>query len=188
MTIPNALSVFRLLSSFVLPFLAYYQQSQACAWLLLAMWISDWLDGKLARLLHQRSELGAHLDSLGDVLLYVAAVPSLLWLRPDFIEQQWPWLLAVGVSYALNVLFSAARFRKPPAHHTRTAKTCWLLGGIGLMVLFFSGPQWPALVAAAGAFLANLEGMAVTFVLPEARTDVGSLWHVLQERKGPEGE
>ena len=41
------------------------------------------LDGQLARRLHQRSKLGAELDSLADNLLVPSALAWLVLLRPE---------------------------------------------------------------------------------------------------------
>ncbi|MGE4554074.1 MAG: CDP-alcohol phosphatidyltransferase family protein [Desulfovibrionaceae bacterium] len=68
-TIPNLLTVSRILLTpgFVM---AYVQQRFDLAWLLFAVaGLTDALDGILARLLHQRSRLGSMLDPLADKVL-----------------------------------------------------------------------------------------------------------------------
>jgi cardiolipin synthase (CMP-forming) len=77
-TIPNALSVLRLLG--VPLFLWLMLGPEADAWavaVLAAGGISDWLDGKLARLLNQYSRLGAVLDPAVDRLYILAALVGL---------------------------------------------------------------------------------------------------------------
>lgn len=71
-TIPNILTMFRimLVPGFVIGFVSE-RIGLACALFVLAG-ITDALDGTLARLLHQRTRLGAMLDPLADKLLIVA--------------------------------------------------------------------------------------------------------------------
>lgn len=72
-TIPNMLTVSRILLTpgFVM---AYATQNFRLAWLLFAVaGFTDALDGALARLLKQRSQLGAMLDPLADKVLLVTS-------------------------------------------------------------------------------------------------------------------
>jgi len=61
--------------------------------------LSDVVDGLLARWLGQTSELGARLDSTGDLLLYVVLPICGIWLRPDFVRAEIGWFgVAVGAA------------------------------------------------------------------------------------------
>jgi cardiolipin synthase len=89
-TIPNALSVLRLLG--VPLFLWLILGPHADGWALVVLMISgitDYLDGKLARALHQTSKLGTLLDPAAD-RLYILATILALTIR-DIV----PWELAV---------------------------------------------------------------------------------------------
>lgn len=97
LTVPNALSVLRLLG--VPLFLWLALGPKADGWAIVVLGVSsftDWLDGKLARLLHQTSRLGALLDPAADRLYIVA---TLLALSSRHII---PWWLA-GVLVARDV-------------------------------------------------------------------------------------
>ncbi len=65
--LPNLLSLFRLLLSFVIPLFWFARVSQEILFTLIFLGaLSDTLDGNLARLLKQKSELGKILDPLAD--------------------------------------------------------------------------------------------------------------------------
>lgn len=67
MKIPNLLSLYRLLISFVIPFLWISEVSFELIFILIVTGVlSDTLDGNLARLLKQRTSLGKILDPLAD--------------------------------------------------------------------------------------------------------------------------
>jgi cardiolipin synthase (CMP-forming) len=80
-TIPNAISLARLLGVPVFLWLVLGVDSKAGDWwaigLLLASSASDWLDGKIARALNQQSRLGEVLDPAADRLYIVATIVAL---------------------------------------------------------------------------------------------------------------
>jgi cardiolipin synthase (CMP-forming) len=80
-TIPNAISLARLLGVPVFLWLVLGVDSRAGDWwavgLLLASSASDWLDGKIARALNQQSRLGELLDPAADRLYIVATIVAL---------------------------------------------------------------------------------------------------------------
>ncbi len=102
-TIPNAISVARLAGVPVFLWLVLGPRSQAGDWwavgLLIAAGLSDWLDGKIARALHQESRLGQVLDPAAD-RLYIVATLAALAIR-DII----PWWL-VGLLAARELLLA----------------------------------------------------------------------------------
>lgn len=81
LTIPNAISVARLAGVPVFLWLVLGLRSPTGDWcaigLLIAAGVSDWLDGKIARALHQQSRLGQLLDPAADRLYIVATVVAL---------------------------------------------------------------------------------------------------------------
>jgi cardiolipin synthase (CMP-forming) len=103
-TIPNAISVARLAGVPVFLWLVLGRRTAADDWwavgLLIASGISDWLDGKIARALHQQSRLGQLLDPAADRLYIVAPVVALA------IRAIIPWWL-VALLAAREVLMAA---------------------------------------------------------------------------------
>jgi cardiolipin synthase len=80
-TIPNAISVARLIGVPVFLWLVLGVQTKAGDWwavgLLMASGFSDWLDGKIARALNQQTRLGQLLDPAADRLYIVATIVAL---------------------------------------------------------------------------------------------------------------
>ena len=77
-TVPNALSVLRLLGVPLFLWLALGPHADGWAIIVLAISsVTDWLDGKLARLLNQTSRLGQLLDPAADRLYIIATVIAL---------------------------------------------------------------------------------------------------------------
>jgi cardiolipin synthase (CMP-forming) len=81
MTIPNVISFARLAGVPVFLWLVLGVRTQAGDWwalgLLAAAGLSDWLDGKIARAMHQQSRIGELLDPAADRLYIVCTVVAL---------------------------------------------------------------------------------------------------------------
>ena len=69
LTVPNVIVALRVLGLGPLLWAAHAGHRQAFLWIMLALILSDWVDGKLAVLLDQETELGARIDSLADALM-----------------------------------------------------------------------------------------------------------------------
>ncbi len=109
-TIPNAISMARLIGVPVFLWLVLGVQTMAGDWwavgLLMLSGFSDWLDGKIARALNQQSRLGEILDPAADRLYIVATVIALAvrdiipwWLVALLAARE---LLMAGVLLALR--------------------------------------------------------------------------------------
>jgi cardiolipin synthase len=135
-TVPNALSVLRLLGVPLFLWLLLGPHADGWAIVVLALsGVSDWADGKLARLLDQGSRLGALLDPAAD-RLYIVATLVALAIR-DVIPL---WLVAVlvGRELVLGVtLLVLRRYGYPPlqVHYLGKAATFLLLYAFPILLL-----------------------------------------------------
>src|SRR5580658_3936954 len=150
-TIPNAISLARLLGVPVFLWLVLGVDSKAGDWwaigLLIAASASDWLDGKIARALNQGSRLGQVLDPAAD-RLYIAATIVALAVRAII-----PWwlvgVLAVRelvVGGALAVLKRRAGFGTLQVSLVGKAATLCLLYAFPLLFLG-DHPGWGGTLA-----------------------------------------
>lgn len=135
-TIPNVLSVIRLLLVPVFLWLVLGPQQDELALLVLVLsGVTDYLDGKLARRLDQTSALGAILDPVADRLFILAVVIG-LWQR-DIIPL---WLMVV-LPLRDVFLFSLVPFLRTrgysslPVHFLGKAATAALLYALPLLLL-----------------------------------------------------
>jgi cardiolipin synthase (CMP-forming) len=135
-TVPNALSVLRLLG--VPLFLWLLLGPEADGWAIVVLMlagISDWADGKIARVLDQGSRLGTLLDPAADRLYIVAA---LLALALREIVPLWLVSLMVLREFVLGVLLLVLRRYGYPAlqvHYLGKAATFILLYAFPLLLI-----------------------------------------------------
>lgn len=178
-TIPNIICALRLLGSIVLFGVAINSKPQLFAVIFIVLSLSDWIDGKLARWLNQRSEFGARFDSFADSVLYGALFFGLFWLKWNVMKAEAAWWIVALLSYVLTTSFGLCKFGKIPSYHTYGAKTTqWLILGAALALLL-DYSTWPYRIAMIGVTLTNLEATAMTWILKEWRADVLTILHVL---------
>lgn len=183
-TVPNALGVLRLLASPWLVVLGGEGRRIAFLLLFLGITFTDWLDGKLAVWLDQRSPFGARLDTVADVVMYATLVVGLGWLEGPVLVSEWPWMAAAVASYLVSCGVAVAKFGRFPSYHTRSAKTSWLLVLLAVVALVAGRWVWPLRIAALAVTSANAEAVLLTRTLEAPREDVPSLFDVLRERRG----
>jgi cardiolipin synthase len=135
-TVPNALSVLRLLGVPLFLWLLLGPHADGWAIAVLALsGITDWADGKLARWLDQSSRLGALLDPAADRLYIVA---TLIALAVREVVPLWLVLLLVGREAVLGVaLLVLRRHGYPPlqVHYLGKAATFLLLYAFPFLLL-----------------------------------------------------
>lgn len=135
-TIPNALSVLRLLGVPVFLYLLLGPHADLWALLILAVsGFTDWLDGVLARKLNQMSQFGALLDPAAD-RLYILATLFGLVLR--HVIPLWLAIVIVGRDLILGItlpLLRRAGYGPPAVHYLGKAATFCLLYAFPLLLL-----------------------------------------------------
>lgn len=136
LTVPNALSLLRLLGVPLFLWLVLVPEADVWAFVVLAVAsATDWLDGALARALDQRSRLGILLDPLAD-RLYIAATLLGLAFRSLI---PW-WLVGILVARELMLLCLLPSLRRSgrialPVTYVGKAGTFCLLWGFPLLLL-----------------------------------------------------
>jgi CDP-diacylglycerol--glycerol-3-phosphate 3-phosphatidyltransferase len=160
-TLPNALSVLRLLG--VPVFLWLLLGPEEDGWALVILMVSgftDWLDGKLARWLDQGSRLGALLDPAAD-RLYIVCTLVALALRE--IVPLWVVVLLLGRELVLGVmLLVLRRYGYPPLQVHYLGKAATLLLLYAFPVLLIADGEGPlAAVAEPFAWALTIWGTAL---------------------------
>jgi cardiolipin synthase len=151
LTVPNALSVIRLVLVPVFLWLLLVEHADAWATgLLMFTGASDWADGKIARLMNQSSRLGELLDPLVD-RIYMVTIPIAFALR-HFV----PWwfvIVLIGRDGLLAATLPALRSRglnALPVTYIGKGATFALMSGFPLILLGQFDGLWSRVVFAIG--------------------------------------
>jgi cardiolipin synthase len=183
LTVPNVICFVRLVGSFAMFGLALANLPTWFVGMFVVLTISDWIDGRLARWLHQRSDFGARLDSFADAALYTALLLGCLVLKWQVVWQELWWVGTGLSSYALSTTFGLIKYGRVPSYHTFAAKKTQALVLLAGIALVLDWSVWPFRIASVAVTLTNLETTALTWVLPKWQADVSSLWRVLRNKQ-----
>jgi len=148
---------------------------------LVAAVLSDVFDGVIARRLGIATVALRRLDSAADSTFYAAALFAAWHLHPEVITGHAVALGALAVLEGARYVVDLVKFRREASYHMWSSK----LWGLALFAGFFSllamdsAGAFVALAIYAG-IVADVEGLAISLVLREWRTDVPTLFHALQ--------
>ena len=183
--LPNAISIARIGATLILLASVALGRAELFRWLLLACLLSDIVDGLIARGFNLTSKLGATLDSVADILMMSIGMLGLVVFQRSFVMGHLGGLLLVVGFYLVEVAASLWRYGKVSSFHTLLARIAAYMAGIFVISLLFWGYHGWLFYMTVGVYVVELcEEMALIWLLPEWRSDVGGLLRVL--RNAPE--
>lgn len=169
----NLISIYRIIAIPFLLMMIIYDQRFLFSVLLMISLVSDIADGIIARALKLQTELGARLDSIGDMGTYLTSVIALFAFELQFIKSN---IVAIGiviVLYAIEAIIALTKFGKISSFHTILCKVAAYCQGIFMVVLFlYNFQSWLFYPTVIVSSLAYLEEIAIVFILPENRSNV----------------
>lgn len=154
----------------------------ALALALVAGFVSDVLDGVVARRAGVVTPHLRRLDSAVDTVFYLG-VAYACWHRhaAELRPLALPILIVIGAE-ALNYGAAYARFRREASYHAWSARLWGLLLFVSLLLLLATGRATLLPVALLAGIVAQVETFAITLVLSRWRHDVPSMWHARRLR------
>ena len=178
--LPNFVSVIRILMAPVLIYFAVTQQPNWFIGMLLFTMFTDVLDGFLARTLHQITEMGSHLDSWGDFVIYntMAVCAWILW--PDILQREMLYFIIIVLSFILPAITGFIKFQRFTSYHTWSVKLAVFVTVVSYVLLFAGLLDWPFRVAAVFCLYAAIEEIAITLLIHHEHVDVRTVWQALR--------
>ena len=178
--LPNLVSFIRILMAPVLFYFAFTQQPYWFIGVLIFAVFTDVLDGFLARTLNQITEMGSHLDSWGDFVIYstMAICAWILW--PNIIQRELLYFIIIVLSFILPVLIGFIKFHAFTSYHTWSVKLAVAITIAGYILLFTDLLGWPFRIAALFCLYAAMEEIAITLLIPREHVDVRTVWQALK--------
>lgn len=178
--LPNAVSFLRILMAPVLFYFALTQQPNWFIGTLLFAEFTDVLDGFLARTLNQITEMGSHLDSWGDFVIYatIAICAWILW--PDILQREIVYFIIIVLCFTLPALIGFIKFHAFTSYHTWSVKLAVAITVVAYLLLFTGLLDWPFRVAALFCLYAAIEEIAITLLIHHEHVDVRSVWQAIK--------
>ena len=177
-TIPNLLSLYRLLTVPVLFYVASTGNETLFFYWFLFNMFTDALDGFIARKFNMQTELGAKLDSIADFAMYLLAMYALIRFK-WYVLEPYKYSFYLMIFYYLFIdIFSLIKFKEVSSLHLISAKINGVIQGLFFFMLFTIGLipayYWFMFILATLAFIEN---MYFLFKLKKMRSDLkGIFW------------
>ena len=185
--IPNLLSSLRLALGPLLLHVAWRGDQEGFLVILILAFLLDLIDGPIARLTGQVTELGPKLDSWADFSIYVALPIGAWWLWPEIIIRERIYVGLAVASVLLPTIVGLVKFRRPTSYHTWLTKLAVVCMAPSVILLLMEGPAWPFRLSAVIAILAGIEEILISIISKDSRSDAKTIIHVLDGKrvKGP---
>jgi cardiolipin synthase len=185
LNVPNILSIYRLVSFPVIAYIAIQGYERLFFWMLLINFITDILDGLIARTFNLQTKIGAKIDSIADFGTYLLVFLGIyLFKADDFLPHIVSFSIFIGLFIFAHVL-SLIKFGRMPSFHLYSWKIGGYIQGIFFIVLFSSH----GFITAFYYFmliwggLAFLEHITIQLMISEMISNAKGLYWVLKSRK-----
>ncbi len=176
--IPNIISYLRIASAPVLLYLAYLGLRLPFLVVLIIALATDALDGYVARRFDAATNLGAKLDSFGDMAIYFAMPWCAWWLLPHFMHAEAIFVLIAFGGYVLPMIVGFLKFKTIPSYHTWGSKISAHVMAYAIVLVFLTGITMFFRVAALFQAVVGCECILITMQLSAPQSNVKSFWHV----------
>jgi phosphatidylglycerophosphate synthase len=184
-SIPLALTALRLLLAPVLVWMVSIDAaSPLFAVVVLVAFVSDYLDGVIARRLGIATPALRHFDSRADLVFYATAAWAVWMRRPDVARSvAIPALVVIGLDVA-RYIFDFMKFGRDAAYHAWSSKAWGLSLALALVLLLGFGWTEPFVAIAVWlGIIAQIEGLLISIVLRRWMTDVPTIFRAIELRK-----
>lgn len=135
-------SFYRVAAAPLLLLLAVLEFRTLFTWFLLISYLTDAVDGYLARRLKITSSRGSQLDSFGDQLTLAVGIIGLFVFEGEFILENLTLLLLVFIPYGIQMWLAFRKYGKATAFHTYLAKLSAITQAVFILWLLFFGPVY----------------------------------------------
>lgn len=184
LTIPNLITSYRVL---VFPLILYFALSgkeNLFTIFIVINFLTDIIDGYIARRFKMESEIGAKLDSFADNLTYLLAfIGMYIFKLNDLMPHYVSFLVFIGF-LVLTVIVSLIKFGKFPSFHLYMTKVGGYIQGAFFICLFTFGFITPFYYfVIAWGIIGAIEHLVIQMVIPEMRSNLKGLYWVLKERE-----
>ena len=181
-------SFYRIAATPFLLALIFLDARVAFTWFLLFSFITDAIDGFLARKLRITSARGSQLDSMGDQITLVVGIIGLFFFEKAFMIEHFTLILIVFIPYMIQMILAYRKYGKATAFHTYLAKLSALIQGVFILHLLFFGPlYWLFYFMLIIGFLETIEEITLIFMYDDWVAGVKGLYWAHRDKRRSKG-
>ena len=182
LTIPNAISISRIILLPGLFGLLYYGNKSLFITAYVLLGLTDYFDGLLARKFNQVSKLGQELDSLADLLFYISSAYFVYFLFPQAITDNSNYLLVFFALLVFSLILSTFLFHKPIMMHTYLLRLNAVLVFLTVITSFWLDITYIVRGVALLYITGFSEVILIFLYFGEVDPDTRSVYHLFKNR------
>lgn len=184
LNIADWFSVYRIVAAPVLLVLAILGEREVFSWLLLISYMTDGIDGFLARRLNLSSARGSQLDSYGDQMTFTVALVGLWVFENEFIRENLVLIVIAFAPYLIQMILAFRKYGRATAFHTYLAKLSAIVQAIFILWILFFEPVYPLfyLMIFLG-IVETLEEITLIFMYDKWVEGVKGIFWALRDRR-----
>lgn len=177
-------SFYRVLAAPLLLALIWFDLRFMFTWFLLVSYITDALDGYLARKLKITSPRGSQLDSIGDQITLTVGLMGLFYFETQFIKTNLALIVIAFVPYIVQMFLAYFKYGKATAFHTYLAKFSALLQSLFILYSLFFSPEYILFyVMIVVGLLETFEEITLIFMYDNWVSDVKGVYWALRDKR-----
>lgn len=177
-------SFYRVAAAPVLVLLLWLDERQLFVWFLLISYLTDAIDGYLARKLKITSPRGSQLDSFGDQITLVIGLVGLLIFENEFIKKN---ILLIGIAfipYVIQMIIAYYKYGKATAFHTYLAKLSAVIQSVFILYALFFSPNYTLFyIMIVFGLLETFEEITLIFMYDNWASDVKGIYWAFKDKR-----
>lgn len=182
LNIADYFSLYRILAVPFIVLCIVYDKRLLTSLLLVVSFMTDALDGFIARKKNMVSARGAKLDSVGDLFTLVVGIAAFVVFETSYFLGHLPIIVVTFLLFLFQVVVALVRFGRITSYHTYLAKIAAFCMAVFLSMTPVTGPVPVAFYVAFSMVIAEVaEEILITFILREPKDDVRGLYWVLKK-------
>ncbi|WP_053989837.1 CDP-alcohol phosphatidyltransferase family protein [Mangrovimonas sp. TPBH4] len=177
-------SFYRIIISPLLLVLIWLDLRFAFSCFLLVSYLTDAIDGQLARKLKITSPRGSQLDSVGDQITLIMGLIGLLNFESDFIKTNLTLILIAFLPFVLQMFIAYYKYGKATAFHTYLAKLSAVVQSVFILWSLFFSPEYPLFyIMLIIGILETVEEITLIFMYDTWASDVKGIYWALRDKR-----
>ncbi|WP_370479415.1 CDP-alcohol phosphatidyltransferase family protein [Tamlana flava] len=175
---------YRIAAAPVLLILLWFDFRLVFSWFLLISYLTDAVDGYLARKLKITSPRGSQLDSFGDQITLIVGLLGLFYFETDFIKANLTLIIIAFIPYIVQMLIAYFKYGKATAFHTYLAKLSAVLQSLFILWSLFFNPEYILFYIMIGiGILETIEEISLIFMYDNWASDVKGIYWALRDKR-----
>lgn len=177
-------SFYRVAAAPLLITLLFLDEQLWFAWFLLVSYLTDAIDGYLARKLKITSPRGSQLDSFGDQITLIIGVVGLYVFETEFIKTNLVLILIAFIPYFIQMILAYLKYGKATAFHTYLAKFSAVVQSTFILWSLFFEPEYPLFYfMIAVGILETIEEITLIFMYKFWASDIKGIYWALRDKR-----